>query len=646
MTANNTIDFSQDHPPVTSDERMKGLSGLARIERELGYVDAAVAEAELPAPHFPGERYEAEVPDTLDLTEHAKYAINAYTRMTDPAMDYRFIGNANFVHRPPLLITGGAYECTSKQLESLVLMRVMSGSMYNADIDNKIMGSLLHLTGQDGFCYAPWAKVAWQPNYLSGAPTGEDKVSTTKQPFASIWEASRQVIALSMWHQQSGNPFWAEQIEKKIKRLRELAVWKDDYCYFARRFYLLSDTGPVEGPTPVGAWALSDAMFSVAGLSLYARLSGHEPALELAGALARRVMRDDQAYGPDGRWLTHHFHTNTGALIGLLEYATTVNDNDLVAFVRGSYEFGRACGEPLVGYYAEHVPGFGEIVGHERDVSHRTCETCEVADMLVLGVKLSRAGAGEYWEDVDRCVRNQFVENQIIHTDWPERFDDDCDVSPYRPPGSAVHLWEDETDAVERAVGSWAGWATGNDGVHQCLMQCCAGNAGRSMYYVWDSIVTKDNDDTTPRTVHVNLHLNRASRWLDVDSYLPYEGKVVLKIKDAPRVAVRIPQWTDARKVTCRVNGKDMPLEWDGNYIRVHSLKSGDEVVVQFPMRQTTLIRRIADVPYKLTLKGNTVVDIDPKGRIYPLYQRDHFLKNKAPMRRVSRFVSSDKILW
>jgi len=41
------IDFNTDHPPVTTEERMKALRGLSRIERELGYVDESVAEADL-----------------------------------------------------------------------------------------------------------------------------------------------------------------------------------------------------------------------------------------------------------------------------------------------------------------------------------------------------------------------------------------------------------------------------------------------------------------------------------------------------------------------------------------------------------------------------------------------------------------------
>src|SRR5437016_3525886 len=45
----------------------------------------------------------------------------------------------------------------------------------------------------------------------------------------------------------------------------------------------------------------------------------------------------------------------------------------------------------------------------------------------------------------------------------------------------------------------------------------------------------------------VNLLLNRASRWADVYSYLPYQGRVDLKMKEQCRkVRVRAPEWVDA----------------------------------------------------------------------------------------------------
>ena len=128
--------------------------------------------------------------------------------------------------------------------------------------------------------------------------------------------------------------------------------------------------------------------------------------------------------------------------------------------------FAKACGEPLVGYYPEHAPGFADAISHELPSdTWATCETCEVADMLVLGLKLTIAGVGDHWEDIDRCLRNQFVENQITKTDWVDRIPADTDASSYRSEDQPLQLWEDETDVVERAVGSWAGWATANDGV-------------------------------------------------------------------------------------------------------------------------------------------------------------------------------------
>jgi len=109
---------------------------------------------------------------------------------------------------------------------------------------------------------------------------------------------------------------------------------------------------------------------------------------------------------------------------------------------------------------------------------------------------------------------------------------------------------------------------------------------------------------------------------------------------------VRIPEWTQVTKVTCQVNGRRHDPVWDGNYIRLRDLGQGDEVAVEFPVRDRTLFRQIGTAPYKLRIKGNTVVDINPEGMIYPLYQRDHYLQHKAPSRKVTRFVPEDRIAW
>src|SRR4029078_6193921 len=80
---------------------------------------------------------------------------------------------------------------------------------------------------------------------------------------------------------------------------------------------------------------------------------------------------------------------------------------------------------------------------------------------------------------------------------------------------------------------------------------CCTPNGTQALYYAWESIVRGRDDHADG-----NLLLNRASPWLDVCSYLPYEGKVELKNKTANVITVRIPQWVDLSQVKCTVGDK------------------------------------------------------------------------------------------
>jgi len=52
----------------------------------IGYIRQDIPEFDLPA--YPGERYGALVPETLDLQERATLAVNVLTRATDPEADH------------------------------------------------------------------------------------------------------------------------------------------------------------------------------------------------------------------------------------------------------------------------------------------------------------------------------------------------------------------------------------------------------------------------------------------------------------------------------------------------------------------------------------------------------------------------------
>ena len=83
------------------------------------------------------------------------------------------------------------------------------------------------------------------------------------------------------------------------------------------------------------------------------------------------------------------------------------------------------------------------------------------------------------------------------------------------------------------------------------LTVCCTGNCTPAMYCARESIVRCVDD-----AAQINLLLNRASPWLDVDSYLPYEGKVVLRNKSAQDAFVRIPFYVEEKTVSCRTGDR------------------------------------------------------------------------------------------
>ena len=133
---------------------------------------------------------------------------------------------------------------------------------------------------------------------------------------------------------------------------------------------------------------------------------------------------------------------------------------------------------------------------------------------------------------------------------------------------------------------------------------------------------------------------------MDIDSYLPYEAKVVLKMKKEKNAYVRIPGWTNRGKVTCSVNGKDKGFEWQGNYIFIESLKAGSEVTIEFPMVEKTLYRNYKSHEFIIKLRGFTVVDLQPHEDITPVFLRSHYEKSPAPKRAIQRFSTSEKITW
>ena len=609
----------------------------------IGYFNPEVPFIELQP--WTGRRYEQLVPDTLDIAERARLGILAITGIADPEMDYEWYFLADFYRRPPVLLhTVDTINCQYKVMEALPLLRLMTGSVWNLQVDQRWMEVALQLIGPDGLAYwpvrgRPWGepRSAWVEPVLGDAGQGQ---------FCTPSFLGRLIAAMTLYDLQSPDPVWKQSIDRMIARLSELVVVRGDYAWLPAAGLAPGAEVAPDTPMPIGFWA-SLPGWLVQGLAQYYRESGHEPALELAEKLARYMMYHGEIFSGEGAFIGFdHFHHHTAVVLGIVELGRVTGNREYLEFASAGYEFGKSNGDPLVGFFPEGIrmkDKGGNMVYQYREVE--TAETCEIADMIAIGLKLADTGQEECLDDVDRWVRNHFAESQMMRHDWVERTLEKHDDFPEKQ----VQANETADRVAERHVGAFAGWSLGNDflplaretNVRNVFMHCCLSNGTRALYYVWDHIAHGKRGQ-----FRVNLLLNHASPWADIHSYIPYEGRVDIHLRKSCELEVRIPDWVDPDQVECGVNGQGRLPEYRGRYALIGKTRKGDVVEISFPISERTVRTNIGGAPYTLVIKGNDVVFIDPPGQYYPLYQRDHYRENHVRWVKRERFVANLELHW
>jgi hypothetical protein len=536
-------------------------------------------------------RYTVRVPDTLDLAERAGLAINALTRLNEPRAEYAVYFYVHLGRNPPVMTR--PIPLYGKFMEGLALMRRITGSDQNAHVDRH-----------------------WREAFL--------RLLETTQPVLQGPEGGRQLAWLAFNARFERDERWRQVGEAAVKRMAETAAYRENYAY-------LPHPAGTEFPT---GWEATGLGWTLQGLSQFALATGSPAARELGGKLARYLKDHAQVFDRRGHFLARHpsakgpalhFHHNANALLGLLEYALAGGDPEYAAFARQGYEYVRSLSEPLIGFAPEYIEDWPD----DRPIID--CEGCCVADIIELALGLSRAGQGDYWDDVDRYVRNQFAEMQMRQSDWIERTTAGRPLTPVQPGECADHV-------PERCVGAFAGWALANDfygGYHPGIQNCCTGNGARALYFVWEQMLHVEHQSAT-----VHLLLNRASEWLDIDSYLPYTGRVDFHIKRACELRFRLPEWVKPAEAACAVNGVSRPLAFDGRYAQAGPLRPGDRLTATFPIGERTEKRRIGGRGYQLLVRGNDVISIDPAGERCPFYQRAKYRGDVQWIDR-QRFVSA-----
>lgn len=620
--------------------------------------------------NYTGQRYQVEVPDTLDLVERAALAINGVGGIMDPEMGYLPFWSVHYTSRTPHMLHCGSSSiaCDPKTGQSIPMMRIMSGSSQHmeAELANRV--SMISRV-QDGLYWDYYDPA--RPWRASESRQGKVK----NEDVCVVMAAGLMARAVLTWRELSEDPKLDQMAGDLIAGMRRVAILKDDYAYYPekggwgepctypRSGWLNTDepqsaTDGAEGD--IGCYQ-SNQIYAAA--QWYA-VTGSPEALDLAARLARFCMKPKFWGGvpdPDrehakarhlpghvaagladpactagaelGHWYSH-FHARAITLRALLEFGRVAGDERALEFVRRAYEFTLTQGIARMGWINCYP------------VATNFCEGCALGDQVAMGIRLSDAGLGDYWDNVDAVVRNHLVEGQLTRADLLEKVaaaseEDDCRTRLLPQQG----CWD---NVIARSLGVFAGASGPNSIPTPWVMHCCTGNGTRGLYYAWEGTVREKGD-----TAQVNLLLNRASKLLDVDSYLPYEGKVVLRNKAARRISVRIPYWVARHELRAEVSGQNAPLDWIGSYLVLGGLKPADTITLKFPIKETTAKYTVnantdQEQVYTCTFRGSTLVDILPHDTTptsYPLYQRDHLRLDKAPMKTIERFVADRTVL-
>jgi hypothetical protein len=253
----------------------------------------------------------------------------------------------------------------------------------------------------------------------------------------------------------------------------------------------------------------------IQGLSQYYTVTKYQPAIELAGKLAKYTRYHGRIFDEEGRWLLepgvmgqklyagigiydveglkYGGHGHGIAMLSLLEYAIAADDADMLQYSKAIFEWTANPG-PIYGV-SRPVGWFPERYLPNYPAS----ESCTTGDMLGTAVKLTQTGASDYWDDIDRWVLNHFAEAQLTHPEDVYRFAE-------TQPRKAVNENETADHVPDRSVGVWAGWAAANEWATWLGIQhCCTGNAPRALYYVWNAMIEHRNDQLGVNLPHISF---------------------------------------------------------------------------------------------------------------------------------------------
>ena len=546
----------------------------------------------------------------IDLRRMAGWAMNYLIRTPRPGLNYEPVFQCHPLKCPPVPAGHDVVvpcDTDARMNWEWYYMRDVSGSEAGKDVETAFHKRILEYVQEDGMVLAP-----------PGAYNEADihKVYKKEDYVYHVWGATKILYALAEDFRRTANPQSRDIARKIMLRLRKVAIFP-----VPDKSYLPAGMGALgqDGRAVPNSWNKVPAPL-VEALLHYHLATGDQEALDFARAYAEGIMAgiqpDGIKVGSNGNFGGGHGHGTLHALWGIAHLGAITGENKYMEFAKRSFDWMLTQGTGTGWFPA--APEWATDCN----------ETCCISDMISLAELIARDGHPEYFDYLERYLRNYISNLQFIVTPEFEGY--------YRKLNQGAG--EEQIPKGLEELRKFQGGIVGGSGLNDYenvllggtsgfkLFGCCAPEGMRAIHTAWSQVIDQlPESKLGPAGVYVNLALNRDSKWGRVVSFFPDEGRMTVKSGAKDRFFLRPPHWAPRDKVRAFVGNRAIPIQWSGAHVRFDGVNPGDEVTITYPLLSFTqdvegLWEKAPNLKMKFVWLGNMVVSSDPAPTGTPLF--------------------------
>ncbi|MEO8658377.1 MAG: hypothetical protein ABI693_07890 [Bryobacteraceae bacterium] len=551
----------------------------------------------------------------VDLTMMARWFLRHLNKNPRPNLDYEPVFYVRPLSVPPspdghdAIVPGDTDARMDWEYRN---MREILGQTEPGVVEKGLHARVLGYLRHDG--------LAWVPpgHYMEGEVYNGKNVGPEK--LVSTWATAKILRSLSEEYKRTHREQDRQLARRNFLALKKLAEWNTGRAYYPGGSGAWLDGKWVKPQMPTAA---------VEPIVSYWEATGDGEALEFARAVADGLLADAELLPPqNSRLLPNgefhgHMHSTMHGVWGVAHLGAILNEPRYVDWAKSVYD-----------YASQFGPGTGWMqAALWSDSVRELSETCATSDMVSTAAWIARAGFPQYWDHVERALRNYIRPQQFFVTPQYEALyrKENTDKDPAAVEAGLARMRDLQgADMGGPAPNDWINWVAGEKECgpyktpYGCMAMfgCCVPEGMRALHTAWMGVVESGKNNA----VYVNLSLTRTSQWADVVSSLPKAGRLDVTARRAGAYYLRPPAWAPRGEVRVLRNGKAEPIAWAGPglaYLSLNDVRTGDRLTLTYPLVTFQQVwgnwPSRPDLKLTISWRGNIVTDMLPKGKGLPI---------------------------